>query len=117
MAQERDLHKNLVTLLKELRMPTVRDCYHSEAECARRESLSYERYLLEILRREAEVRRQNRIERLLRQSKLPLEKNLDSFDLNRLPLRLRQQVRSLIESSFLDRRENVLAFGNPEPTA
>jgi DNA replication protein DnaC len=113
MVKEPNLHKSLSAYLKELRMPTVRDCYHDEAESARRESLSYERYLLELVRREAETRRHNRIERLLRQSKLPLEKNLDSFDLGRLPLRQRQQVRSLIEGSFLERRENVLAFGNP----
>jgi len=113
MTQERNLHKNLAALLKELRMPTMRGNYRSEADGARRESLSYERYLLELVRQEAEARRHNRIERLLRQSKLPLEKSLDSFDLGRLPLRLRQQVRSLVEGSFLDRRENILAFGNP----
>lgn len=44
------------------------------------------------MRGEAEVRRQNTIERLLRQSKLPLEKTLDAFELKRLPLRIRQQV-------------------------
>ena len=113
MTQERNLHKNLAALLKELRLPTMRGNYRSEADSARQESLSYERYLLELAAQEAEVRRHNRIERLLRQSKLPLEKNLDTFDLGRLPLRLRQQVRSLVEGSFLDRRENVLAFGNP----
>lgn len=107
------VHKALAGHLKELRMPTVRQCYREEADRARRESLSYECYLLEVVRSEAEVRRHNRIERLLRQSKLPLEKNLDSFDLSRLPLRLRQQVQVLLEGSFLERRENVLAFGNP----
>jgi DNA replication protein DnaC len=65
------------------------------------------------MRLEAQSRRQNRIERLLRQSKLPPEKSLATFDLTRLPLRLRQQVQVLLEGSFLDRRENVLAFGNP----
>jgi DNA replication protein DnaC len=107
------VHRALTDHLKELRMPTVRQCYRDEADRARRESLSYECYLLEVVRREAEVRRHNRIERLLRQAKLPLEKNLDSFDLARLPLRLRQQVQVLLEGSFLERRENVLAFGNP----
>jgi DNA replication protein DnaC len=113
MTGEGALHKALTAHLRELGMPAVRDCYREEAERARRESLSYERYLLEVVRREAEARRQKRIERLLRQSKLPLEKNLASFDLQRLPLRLRQQVQVLLEGSFLDRRENVLAFGNP----
>ena len=94
-------------------MPTVREGYREEAAHARTESLSYERYLLALVRREAQARRQNRIARLLRQSKLPLEKSLAAFDLGRLPLRLRQQVQVLLEGGFLDRHENILAFGNP----
>ncbi|HUT03525.1 MAG TPA: IS21-like element helper ATPase IstB [bacterium] len=113
MSLQVSVHKSLEGHLKELRMPTVRQCYRDEAGRARKESLSYERYLLEVVRREAEVRRQRRIERLLRQSKLPLEKSLEAFDLSRLPLRLRQQIQVLLEGSFLERRENVLAFGNP----
>lgn len=108
-----NLHQTLGGYLKQLRMPAVRECYRREAEHARAESLSYEQYLLEVTRLEAESRRANRIERLLCQSKLPLEKNLGSFDLSRLPLRMRQQVASLVEGGFVERRENVLAFGNP----
>jgi DNA replication protein DnaC len=108
-----NLRADLMALLKELRLPAIRQSYEEEAERARRESLSYERYLLELLRREAEVRRHNTVERLLRQSKLPLEKNLASFDLRRLPLSAQQQVKILLEGVFLDNRENILAFGNP----
>jgi DNA replication protein DnaC len=42
-----------------------------------------------------------------------LEKTLESFELNRLPLSVRQQVKILLDGSFVDRRENLLAFGNP----
>jgi DNA replication protein DnaC len=44
---------------------------------------------------------------------LPVEKTLDSFDLKRLPPKAARQVKALLDGSFLDRRENVLAFGNP----
>ena len=67
----------------------------------------------ELAEREREVRRQNRIARFLRESQLPLEKSLDAFDLKRLPAKLASQVKVLLEGSFLDRSENVLAFGNP----
>ena len=33
---------------KELRLPTVRSCYEQQAELARREGLSYERYLEQV---------------------------------------------------------------------
>ena len=44
---------------------------------------------------------------------MPLEKSLANFDLKRLPVKVGRQVRTLLEGSFLDRKENVLAFGNP----
>jgi len=99
--------------LKELHLPAIRDCCHEQADSARRESLSYEEFLLELLERECEARLQNRIARLIRESKLPLEKTIDSFDRNRLPRKVDSQINVLLDGSFLDRAENVLAFGNP----
>ena len=103
----------LTDCLKELHLPTVRECYREQADMARRESLGYEAYLLSIVEREREVRWQNRIVRLTKGSKLPLEKTLESFDRKRLPKRVDDQVSTLLEGSFTDRSENVLAFGNP----
>ena len=103
----------LIAYLKELHVPTIRECFEDIARTAEQESLSYERYLLELAERECEARRERRIGRLLRESRLPLEKNIDSFDLKRLPAKVRQQVTTLLDGTFIDRKENVLAFGNP----
>ena len=53
------------------------------------------------------------MERLLHDSRLPLEKSWQSLDLKRLPTKVVQQARALLEGSFLDRHENVLIFGQP----
>ena len=103
----------LMTCLKELHLPTARACYAELADAARREELTHEAYLLEVLARECQGRRQNRIERLLRESRLPVDKSLGAFDLKRLPAKVSAVVRTLVDGSFLDRKENVLAFGNP----
>ncbi|MGA7965328.1 MAG: ATP-binding protein, partial [Gammaproteobacteria bacterium] len=108
-----ELRKSLIECLKELHLPTVRACYEEEADRARREDLTYEYYLAEVTEREREVRRHNRVQRLLRESKLPLEKSFDAFEKDRLSSMLMAQVKALIEGSFVDRSENVLAFGNP----
>jgi DNA replication protein DnaC len=107
------INESLVSCLKELHLPTIRACFDEVADMARRESLSYEHFLLELTQREREVRSHNRIERLLRESRLPLEKTLEAFDRSRLPARVNNQISVLVEGAFLDRRENVLAFGNP----
>ena len=97
--------------LRELHLPTFRECFEEAAGRALQETLRYEQYLLDLAQRECEVRRLNRIDRLLRQSKLPLEKNLDNFDMKRLPVKVARQVRTLVEGGFVDRAENLLAFG------
>jgi len=108
-----ELKSALDVCLKELHLSTVRACYEEEAARARREDLVYEYYLAEVMEREREVRRHNRVQRLLRESKLPLEKSFDAFDMGRLSSMLIAQVKALTEGSFVDRSENVLAFGNP----
>ena len=106
-------HGELMKCLKELHLATARDCCLDLADSARREQLSYEDYLLEVLQRECEGRRQHRIERLMRESRLPPDKNLMTFNLKRLPGKVSAVVRTLLDGSFVDRKENVLAFGNP----
>jgi len=113
MASAVPLPQRLNDALKELHLPTVRECYQEEAQRAQAESASYEQYLLELVEREREARRANRVSRLLRESKLPLEKNLAAFEMERLPRPVATQIRTLLEGSFLERKENVLAFGNP----
>jgi len=113
MAGKNDTRTQLMQYLKELHLPTIRECFEEVARQVEQESLGYERYLLELSVRECEVRRHKRIERFLRESCLPLEKELDSFDLKRLPRKVVNQVNLLLEGFYLDKNENVLAFGNP----
>lgn len=113
MQTSESMNKRLWGCLKELRLPTALACYREIADQAASEPLSHTEFLLALLERECEVRRQNRIERWLRESRLPLEKSLESFELKRLPAKAIHQVRALLDGSFVDRRENVLAFGNP----
>jgi len=108
-----NMNKTLNLYFKELRLPTFQSAFSEQAELARQESISYEEYLLNLTELEHESRRQNRINRYLRASGIPLEKSLDTFDRNRLPHKINAQLSSLLKGSFLDRSENVLAFGNP----
>lgn len=108
-----DVKAELTQSLKYLHLPTVRQCYEEVAQQAERESLSYERYLHELIQRECEERQENRITKMLRESQLPLEKSLAAFDTKRLPPKAARQMRSLLDGGFLERTENVLVFGNP----
>ncbi len=99
--------------LQELHLPAVRAQYEAVARQAQAEAWTYPDYLGEVLDRECQQRRQRRIERLLKASKLPLEKSWAALDLKRLPPKVGQQLRGLLGGDFLDRRDNVLVFGPP----
>src|SRR6266404_4416576 len=105
--------ERLAAYLKELHLPAFRSSYEELARQAQQEGLSFEQYLLGLVQRECQERRNKRVERLLHESRLPLEKSWPALDLKRLPAKVVQQARTLLEGSFLDRAENVLVFGPP----
>jgi DNA replication protein DnaC len=100
-------------LLRSLKLPGFVRAYGEVAEQAEREGWGFERYLNHLAEIEIEDRRNRRIERLLRQSGLPQEKTLTTLDLARLPAPVRRTVPTLCEGGFVDRAENLLAFGLP----
>ncbi|MEA3346717.1 MAG: ATP-binding protein, partial [Candidatus Auribacterota bacterium] len=113
MKRGTETKKQINESLKTLHLPGIREYWEELIRLATKESMSYETFLSGLLERECDLRRIKRIERLLKVSRLPLEKSMDNFDLKRLPMKIVQQVKVLLESGFLKRNENVLAFGNP----
>jgi len=103
----------LPMLLKALRLPTFAALFQEAAQKGQAEGLSLTQYLRYLAESEVEDRRRRRIERLKKRSKLPGEKTISSFDLNRLPQKVQRQVPVLLEAHFLKRAENILAFGLP----
>ena len=90
--------------LKELHLPTIKTLYDDHAVVANQESLSYQMYLSGLLQKECEVRHNKKIERLLKESRLPLEKDIASFDLKRVPRKISQVVNSLLDVTIIDRK-------------
>lgn len=99
--------------LKQLHLPTIREYYQEAASLAVQNDMSFEHYLLTLAEQEIEARAHKRIQRLLRTSGLPLEKTMPMFDRKRLPEKVNRLVSVLLQGTFTDRYENVLAFGNP----
>lgn len=98
---------------KTLRLPTMAAIIEETLSRSQRESWSLETTLLNLLEQEVAGRERRRIERLLKQSQLPVGKTLDQLDLKRLPLRAQRQLAQLATGEFADRAENALFFGLP----
>src|SRR5437588_8170488 len=91
--------ETLTGCLKELHLPAFRAGYEELARQAQQESSSYEQYLLSLSQRECQERQDRKIGRLLRDSRLPLEKTWSVLDLKRLPAKVVQQARVLLDGS------------------
>lgn len=103
----------MTACLKRLHLPAFVEHHATEAALATNEGWPYDRYLLGLCELELAEREQRRIERLLADSRLPREKTLETFNIARLKKNVERQFAVLREGDFLDRRENVLTFGNP----
>ncbi len=104
---------SLEILLKRLRLPSIAVCHTDMAIAAEKNSWSFGQYLHELAKIEVNDRRLRRIERNLRGSSLPPDKTLGRLDQKQLPVKVRRQVSKLCDGSFVEKGENVLAFGNP----
>ena len=104
---------SLDMLLKAMRVPSILEQYHEVAGTAEREGWGFIRFLKELATIEIEGRRIRKLERLQKRSRLPEEKTLASFDLSLMSTKIRRIVPELCRGTFVDRAENVLAFGLP----
>jgi DNA replication protein DnaC len=100
-------------LLRSLKLPSFVRVWGEVAEQAEREGWGFERYLHQLAEIEVEERRVRRIERLRKRSRLPHDKTLSTLELSRLPASVRRRVPTLCDGAFVERAENLLAFGLP----
>ena len=105
--------KSLTVLLRGLKLPGFVLHHESIAIQAEREGWSFGQYLRALAAIEDEERHQRRIARMLKAANLPVDKTFATLDLKRLPVKVRRAVASLSEGGFIERAENILAFGLP----
>jgi DNA replication protein DnaC len=105
--------QTLAMLLRQLKLPGFAAHHGEEARRAEQQGLTYEAFLRTLVELEIAQRRGRRIERLLKLSGLPSEKTLATLKLEKVPVKVRRQLPALLEGGFLERAENVLAFGLP----
>ena len=104
---------SLAMLLRLLKLPTVSRHAEEIAQLAGREGWTFERYLHHLIELEIHERRRKRIERYLKDSDLPRDKTLATLTRSRLPIRVATMLPTLCEGAFVERGDNLLAFGLP----
>ena len=113
MRTEVNAAESLPDLLKSLSLRAFFDHHQTVAESFERLGKTHVDYLKELALQEIERRSNMRIERLLRQAKLPRAKILSDFEMNRIQGLSPALIQRLAAGDFIDLHENLLIFGNP----
>lgn len=105
--------QTLAMLLRALKLSAFAAHHEELAQHAGQEGWTCPHYLRQLVELELSERRGRRIERLLKASGLPTDKTLATLEQEKLPAKVCRQLPALCEGGFVERAENVLAFGLP----
>ena len=100
-------------LLKQLNLASFGNNLESMEKLAIKNDWSYEYFLRELCILEVDGRSERKIERMMRQAKIPPKYTLENFNQKLLSVKIRKIFVSLLKGDFVSRGENVLVFGLP----
>jgi DNA replication protein DnaC len=103
----------LAGLLRSFSLPTMAAMWAESVARAERENWGYKRLLQHLCESEEQDRRERKMQRLLKASGLPDGKTLGNLDEKLLPTKIQRLLPTLLEGHFVERAENILAFGLP----
>lgn len=103
----------LLEVLMSLSLKAFADKHISVAETCEKQGKTHVDYLQELALQEFERRTNVRLERLLKQAKLPRTKVLKDFEIGRVKGLSPALIQRLASGNFIDLHENILIFGNP----
>jgi len=104
--------ENLDYYLDTLKLKSMRDNYQKEAEEGLKAGTSYEKFLYRLSEQEVLSRLNRQVQMRIKKAQFPSLKTLDSFDFQVLPTLNKKKVMDLMEMSYIDKAENILALGN-----
>jgi len=103
--------ETLPALLKQLRLPTMQKRWPALHEEALKNNWSMPRYLSSLCEEELALRESRRLQRRLKEAKLPQGKGLEQFDFSACQVKQSQITFLARSGEWLENAENLLLFG------
>ena len=103
----------LHSYLKKLYLSTFLRHHEAYAAEATESNQSYSRFLLALAEQEVLEREAKRRQRRLKEAKIPVVKDLISFDFDMIPQLNQQKIRQLLTGEYMEKAEPVILIGNP----
>jgi DNA replication protein DnaC len=102
-------------MLADLRMPGGLEALDAILQGVDGGTLTAAEAIEQLLAAQIQLRNNRRLQAAMRSSRLPVVKQLHEFDFTFQPSLRREQMESLHELGFVERRENVIFLGPPAP--
>jgi DNA replication protein DnaC len=104
---------SLAMMMRALKLPAFARHAEEIAQKAEREGWTFGQYLHHLAEIEVHERRRRRTERYLKDSDLLPEKTIATLTRSRLTPKIAKMLPTLCEGAFVERGDNLLAFGLP----
>lgn len=99
--------------LKKLYLSTFLRHHEAYAAEAAESNQSYSRFLLALAEQEVLEREARRRQRRLKEAKIPVVKDLTTFDFEMIPQLNQKKIRQLLSGDYMEKAEPVILIGNP----
>jgi len=99
--------------LKKLYLSTFLRHHEAYAAEAAESNQSYSRFLLALAEQEVLEREARRRQRRLKEAKIPVVKDLTSFDFDMIPQLNQKKIQQLLSGEYMEKAEPVILIGNP----
>lgn len=105
------MNDQLDQLLRSMHLRRIAEILDQEIASAEKQALSYQEFLLRILRPQWHARQEQAIAWRIKQAQLPEPWSLETFPFDLQPKIDRRLIRSLAELDFIPRAENLVLIG------
>ena len=110
---DKELLKQIIDYSKELRLPAIRRYLETALKEAKKNNLSYERFLHDLLQKEYDARLENGKLNRIRIANFPAKKHLEDLKVEELPMDCQKKLNMLKSLDFVKNGQNVILAGSP----
>jgi len=113
MKRGENLKEAIEYYCKLLSLPLIKEIYMKEAEEAAKSKISYQHFLYNILKQQANFRIENSVKSKIKKAKFPFIKTIEEYDFSFQPEVEEKLIRELSELNFMEDGKNIIFVGPP----
>jgi len=105
-------HDELISGLKQLHLNDIAAQYVEISKISEKEKRTYEQYLAKLVQTELAAKHRLKVDRLTKEAKLPLYKNLDTYNFDLRKGITDKEINRLATGDFVRKAANVVFYGS-----